>query len=118
MYVDEGKKLYGVLGYPKKNFLVGLLSLFTSDVRKAISASKQAGVTGNFKGDGMQLGGTLVVDQGGSRVLYHKAQEHFGDAASPVAILEALGYAEKTGKPVPHVFVGKAPKDCGCEAKE
>lgn len=48
------------------------------------------GITGNMKGDGMQLGGTFVIEKGGN-VLFHHKQTGFGDHPKLTDLLGALG---------------------------
>jgi hypothetical protein len=69
----------------------GLGSLI-SDKSGKLAESKARGVTGNFAGDGMQLGGVFVVDSSGKVLLEHR-QKFFGDDPSPQDILEAIAAA-------------------------
>lgn len=50
---------------------------------------KARGVTGNFSGDGFQLGGTFVIDTDGTVVLDHR-QGFYGDDATNDDIIAAI----------------------------
>nr|KAG5706427.1 hypothetical protein BaRGS_032820 [Batillaria attramentaria] len=58
--------------------------------------AKAEKVGGDMKGDGMQNGGTLVVEKGGKTLLSFK-QENPADHVDPAEVLKALGINE----PVP-----------------
>ena len=57
--------------------------------------SNATGIPGNFKGDGMQSGGTLVIEKGGKVLLSHK-QKNPGDHVELKDILESLGIDKGT----------------------
>jgi len=84
--VDRKKKLYRALGLGKG----GLWSLIGPSVMLATFNSYMRGVGGNGAGDGPQLGGTYVLDKGGS-VLLEFQQEKFGDHPTRESILKSLG---------------------------
>mmetsp|Transcript_6756 Transcript_6756/g.10686 ORF Transcript_6756/g.10686 Transcript_6756/m.10686 type:complete len:134 (+) Transcript_6756:284-685(+) len=86
LYVDDGKELYKKLGLGQG----GLRMLLDKEVRELNNKAKLKNVDGNLKGDGMQLGGTYVVAQGGD-VLMEFQQEKFGQHPTKESILEALG---------------------------
>ena len=69
----------------------GLASLITDKSGK-IAEAKARGIPGNFTGDGMQLGGLIVVDSSGKVLLDHR-QKFFGDDPSPQDILDAIAEA-------------------------
>lgn len=48
-------------------------------------------ITGNFKGDGLQTGGLIIVAAGGEKVLLSFKQKSPGDHVENDAILNALG---------------------------
>lgn len=72
--------------------------LFDMD-RERVRQVRERGVTGNYSGDGFQLGGTFVIDSDGRVVLDHRARR-YGDDASTEDILEALA-ACRGLKPAP-----------------
>ncbi|ESO85158.1 hypothetical protein LOTGIDRAFT_235844 [Lottia gigantea] len=72
------------------NFFNIFPALFTKKSRDAISESKQQNVGGNFKGDGMQTGGTYVLEKGGNVLLEYK-QDNPADHVDPNEVLKALG---------------------------
>ena len=51
------------------------------------------GIKGDMKGDGMQLGGTLVVSKGGEKLLLCHKQTNPGDHTNTEEVLKALGIA-------------------------
>lgn len=54
-----------------------------------MAESKKRGVTGNFAGDGFQLGGQFVMDTDGSVLLEHR-QGFFGDDEGNEELMAAL----------------------------
>jgi len=79
IFIDEKRAVYKELGATRASaWSVLRPSMFFSGFK----ASKQ-GFAGNFAGDGLQLGGTFVLDPDGT-VLYGYAQKSFEDHA-PVA---------------------------------
>ncbi len=59
------KSLYTTAGYKKIGVIRGLFMLCQKRVRKEYQESKTNGIKGNFKGDGLQLGGTMIVTSQG-----------------------------------------------------
>ncbi len=55
--------------------------------------SKKRGITGNLAGDGMQLGGSFVVDTDGTVLLDHR-QTFYGDDESNDGLLKAIKAAK------------------------
>ncbi len=49
------------------------------------------GIQGDMKGDGMQIGGTIVVSKGGDKMLFCHKQKSPGDHTNVDAVLESLG---------------------------
>ena len=64
--------------------------------RATTQFSQLCRVTGNLKGDGMQLGGSFVVAPDG-KILLEKRQKFFGDDASPDALRDAVLGASGAG---------------------
>ncbi|CAG0922505.1 unnamed protein product [Notodromas monacha] len=90
LYVDEKKKNYADLGYKRHGYFSILTALISRAARAMISRVKQEGVEGNFAGDGLQTGGTLIVERGG-KVLLDFKQDNPADHVEPAKILEILG---------------------------
>lgn len=64
LYIDEEKRLYTSLGLERKG-LTSAFGLLSSSVLRAASEARRAGVQGDLKGDGLQLGATYVLDADG-----------------------------------------------------
>jgi hypothetical protein len=64
LYIDKGKQLYNALGLQSKGLTSGF-GLLSSNMRAASKKAKEAGIAGNLKGDGFQLGATYVIDRNG-----------------------------------------------------
>jgi len=96
IYIDEGKRIYTTLGYPVKK-LSNLYGLLEKGFRARYQKSKDVGITGNLKGDGLQLGGTVVVSPEG-KVLYHKGQEFYGDDPTNEELFNVIKLNCKLGK--------------------
>lgn len=86
VWSNPDKSLYAEL-FTRKTLLSGY-GLFDMS-RERLAQVKARNVTGNFKGDGFQLGGTFVIDTDGTVVLDSRAK-FYGDDASNDAILTAL----------------------------
>mmetsp|Transcript_9159 Transcript_9159/g.11433 ORF Transcript_9159/g.11433 Transcript_9159/m.11433 type:complete len:112 (+) Transcript_9159:514-849(+) len=85
IYVDTKKDLYIALGLGKGSATDMLNKRVIEHKKKA----DEAGVQGNMSGDGMQLGGTYVIDKGG-KILMEFQQQKWGDHPTKESILEAL----------------------------
>lgn len=86
------------------NDLFGRKGLFNSfyglgDMSKdKYQASKDRGITGNLAGDGMQLGGSFVVDTDGTVLLDHR-QTYYGDDEANEGLLKAIKSAKGLSAP-------------------
>jgi len=89
LYVDDGQKAYRALGLQRLNFAVGLFTLLGSSARAWNRQVQAMGVSGDLKGDGMQLGATYVLGQDG-RVWFEHKQQGFGDHPDVQDIVRAL----------------------------
>ena len=94
VYVDEGKKSYRDLGYKRFTWLNIWTALLSRISRAAASESKRMNISGNLSGDGLQNGGLLIVDKGGSKVLLNHREENPGDHVANETILQSLGITE------------------------
>lgn len=91
LYVDTGKKCYQAMKYKRFNLLNIWPAIFNQQARKVISKAREAKVGGDFKGDGFQNGGTLVVKAGGEKCLLSYVQESPAEHVDLNKVLEALG---------------------------
>jgi AhpC/TSA antioxidant enzyme len=77
------EKLFGRKGLTNSFF--GLLDMD----KGAVAAAKSAGIEGNLRGDGFQLGGQILVNTQGEVIFQHK-QRRYGDDASLYEIQSAI----------------------------
>ncbi len=96
VYVDEGKKTYRDLNYRRFNLINIWTALVSRISRAALSEVKGQNIKGNLSGDGLQNGGLMVVNKGGTRVLLNHREEVPGDHATNEEILNALGIVPTT----------------------
>ncbi|XP_012257773.2 prostamide/prostaglandin F synthase-like [Athalia rosae] len=89
LYVDINKKTYADIGFKRYNYFSVIKSLFSSESRAAINKGKELKVGGNYKGDGLQNGGALVVKQGGE-LLYSFKQDGPAQHVKNSKFLEVL----------------------------
>jgi hypothetical protein len=87
LFLDEKRSFYAALngGTEKK---AGLMSLFSSDVRKNYARAKNK-AEGNMRGEGTILGGLLIVSKE-KGVVYSYAEKTFGDHAPIQEVATAL----------------------------
>ncbi|XP_046335662.2 prostamide/prostaglandin F synthase-like, partial [Haliotis rufescens] len=90
LYIDLKKQCYKDLGFRRLNFFSLFPAIFAKKARDAMSQAKTDKIEGNFKGDGMQNGGTMVVAKGG-KVLLNFKQDNPADHVDPNEVLKALG---------------------------
>jgi len=91
LFLDTKKKSYEDMGFKRFGMLAAIPELLKKITRDASSRADARGISGNMAGDGMQTGGTIVVNKGGSEVLYLFKQTTFADHAPNEDILKALG---------------------------
>ena len=89
LYLDEQRRAYNALGLRKISAFSGFMNLVSSSTRAWNNEVKAMGVTGNFVGDGMQLGATYVLSTKGEVWLEHKQQD-FADHPSVEQLLAVL----------------------------
>lgn len=77
IYIDENKQTYKLMNFAKLGFLSGYGMINPKVYIQAYAASKK-GFKGNLQGDGLQLGGTVIVDRNGN-VLYSHNQKNYTD---------------------------------------
>jgi hypothetical protein len=83
--VDADRKLYAAVGAQR----AGVLSLLSPWAWRSIAAARGRGFSGNLEGDGMQLGGLLVLSRRGD-VLFSQAQRSFDDKPDAAGALAAV----------------------------
>lgn len=87
VYIDEVKETYEALNFNKKGATSFFGLLNPKMYLKGIQASAK-GISGNLKGDGLQLGGTIIVDKQGNVVFKH-VQSSYSDQPSLDDIIKA-----------------------------
>jgi len=90
VWVDPGAKIYEGL-FKRKGLMDGFFGLMDMS-KDALKTIKERNVQGNFKGDGMRMGGTFVLGPNGKPFLDHR-QKYYGDNPEPAEILEAAKQA-------------------------
>lgn len=93
LFLDTQQKSYEAMGFKRFGKLASIPELIKKITRDESSRASERGISGNFAGDGMQTGGTIVVSKGGAEVLYLFKQTSFADHAPNEDILKALGIA-------------------------
>jgi prostamide/prostaglandin F2alpha synthase len=88
IYIDEKKETYKALDYGSKT-IFSLYGLLDMDLYRKNSEASKKGITGNLKGDGFQLGGTIIVDREGN-VVYSFKQSKYTDEPSEEDIIKAV----------------------------
>eukprot|EP00850_Spirogloea_muscicola_P016187 SM000130S27074 [mRNA] locus=s130:53679:55208:+ [translate_table: standard] len=89
LYIDDGKEAYRALELKKYGVLKGLYTVLF-DRRTHERARETSSTPGDLKGDGMQLGATFAIDQGGAQLLDYR-QTCFSDHVTPEQVLTAFG---------------------------
>lgn len=112
VYVDEGKKSYRDLGYKRFTWLSIWTALLSRISRAAVTESKRMNISGNLSGDGLQNGGLLIVDKGGSKVLLNHHEETPGDHVANETVLQSLGITEVVPSDKPEPEAEDTPVDC------
>lgn len=77
IYIDEKKQTYKLMNFSKMGIFSGFGMMNPKVYTQAYSASKR-GFKGNLQGDGLQLGGTVIVDKNGN-VVYSHDQKNYTD---------------------------------------
>ena len=74
IYIDEKRETYEALNYSRKS----VFSLLNPQVFISAISALQKGYKGSLKGDGFQLGGTMICDYKGD-VIYQHVQTEYED---------------------------------------
>ena len=88
IYIDETKETYDALNFGKKGIFSFYGMMNPKLYMKSIQASSK-GISGNMKGDGTQLGGTLIVDRQGN-VIYKDVQASYSDQPDIADIINSV----------------------------
>jgi len=94
VYIDQDYGTYKGLGLGRVSMLQLPKQMLSSTFRNANAKANSQGIDGNMKGDGLQLGGTYVIEKGGT-VLYGVKQQGFGDHPPLSDLINALGMNTK-----------------------
>ena len=100
LYIDEGRKLYTSLGVKRPSALSGFMKLINSSTRAWNNEVKAMGITGNFDGDGLQLGATFVLSPTG-QLWMERRQSDYGDHPTTEEIIAVLRSNMKDWKDLP-----------------
>lgn len=117
LYIDIDEASYKQIGYKKYGTIGVLMSLLQKPARDAIAKvwtfvlpifhsaalhsqmksfqSRSDKLPGNLKGNGLQTGGTIIVSDGGTKILMDYRQTNPADHVANSEILKALGIAEQ-----------------------
>ncbi|KAJ9052760.1 hypothetical protein DSO57_1031038 [Entomophthora muscae] len=103
--IDNERSVHTALDLKKVPVSTGLKDLMSSATRAAIAAANKAGIQGDLKGDGFQLGGTFVIEKGTGELLYEFRQVGAGSYTSLKEIYMSCGGD-------PDEVDEKAPEEC------
>lgn len=107
LFIDTKKETYKLMGFRRLNFFSIFPAIFSKNARAAYSKAKAEKMGGDMKGDGMQNGGTFVVEKGGKVLLSFK-QDSPADHVDPAEVLKVLGI----DSPGPTPLEGAAAMSC------
>ncbi|KAK8759511.1 hypothetical protein V5799_002856 [Amblyomma americanum] len=92
LFVDEERNAYKALGYKRYSWFTIIPAILTTASRAKAAEAKAENVGGDLTtGDGLLMGGTLIVEKGGGKVLLNYQQETPEGYVGNTSILEALG---------------------------
>ncbi|KAJ9074269.1 hypothetical protein DSO57_1007961 [Entomophthora muscae] len=91
LFLDTERTVHRALGLTKMSIIAGLADLLTAASRAAVSAANKLGISGDFNGDGFQLGGTYVIGAGSAGLLYEYKQTGAAEYPSMKSIFSAAG---------------------------
>jgi len=94
IYIDEKKQTYKLMCFSRMGVLSGFGMMNPNIYLQSYYASKK-GFKGNLKGDGLQLGGTVIVDKNGN-IVYSHDQKNYTDYPKEEEIIKFIKeYKEK-----------------------
>lgn len=92
LFVDEERNAYKALDYKRFNWLTIIPAILTAPARTKAAEAKAEKVGGDLTtGDGLLMGGTVIVEKGGEKVLLNYKQASPEEYVGNSAILQALG---------------------------
>lgn len=91
LYIDQNLATYKSLGFKRAGAMSAMKQLmFSKETSRYVAHANALGVKDyNYKGDGLQQGGTYVVEKGG-KVLFEHIQDGFGNHPKLEDILKSL----------------------------
>ena len=100
LYIDEGKQtVFPVVNPTAPSLMAGICSFFCGgEVKQHVNRVKAKNIQGNFKGEGLKLGGTLVVDPTHGLLFEHQ-ERIWGDNACAGKMAELEKAIAKIGQP-------------------
>uniref|UniRef100_A0A1B6D4E4 Prostamide/prostaglandin F synthase n=1 Tax=Clastoptera arizonana TaxID=38151 RepID=A0A1B6D4E4_9HEMI len=94
LYVDVNKKVYSKLSFKRYNYFSILCYILSKEGRRAYQKGKASKLSWNLQGDYLQIGGALIVENGG-KLLYSFRQTGAADHLPNEKILEVLDLASE-----------------------
>ncbi|KAI9297354.1 hypothetical protein K502DRAFT_323340 [Neoconidiobolus thromboides FSU 785] len=112
IYLDTKKSIYQYFGFEKVPVLKSLKKLFRKSTRKAIKQSNKE-TPGNFRGDGFQMGGTVIINEQG-QLIYKYSQQEFEEYPTIEEIIRVLNKnnpkdINSIPRPLPIIFKDSEP---------
>jgi len=88
IHFDEKQHFFGP--HLRRKSYVSLLGLLGPQMREWKRSADEKGITGNFQGDGMLLGGLVVIGPGDQGILYQHLEEDFGERCDMDQVMAAV----------------------------
>ncbi len=88
VYIDKKRFTYHVMEYGRKG-CSSCWGLCDCSICIGEYKEKKKGIKGNYKGDGFQLGGTIITDRNGD-VIYSYKQRAYNDLANVKGMIAAV----------------------------
>ncbi|CAG7833496.1 unnamed protein product [Allacma fusca] len=102
IYLDPKHEQYQALGYKKYNLCsIWCVICCNADTRKVATEGRKNNIKNNWKGNGFQAGGTLIIEKGGQRVILSSKMQGLADHLENSKILQALNIDEN--QPIPDI---------------
>ncbi|KAF0292138.1 Prostamide/prostaglandin F synthase [Amphibalanus amphitrite] len=110
LFIDLKQESYKEINMKRHSYFSIWPSVFGKKGRDATSRAKSMSISGNLKGDGFLMGGTIVVNKGGTETLLQFKQDGPADHVENSAILKALGISGGDAASPPPAADGDKPK--------
>ncbi|CAG7834496.1 unnamed protein product [Allacma fusca] len=95
IFLDTNHEQYKALGYKTYNICnICCAVCCSADVKRVSAEGKKNNIKNNWKGNGLQMGGTLIVEKGGKRVILSYKMKGLADHLDNSKILQALNIDE------------------------